>query len=85
MGLRFDYSSTDLLRFTKFAGGNPIGTKIGEDQIEPITGINPYSDLSLPDWQNVIVWSEISPRAGIVFDLFGNGKTLFKGNFCSVQ
>ncbi|MFH1944264.1 MAG: TonB-dependent receptor [Acidobacteriota bacterium] len=81
LGLRFDHSSTDLLGYAKLAIGNTVGLQIGEDLIEPTTGINPFNDLSLPDWQNVVVWNEFSPRVGIVIDLFGDGKTLFKGNF----
>ena len=39
----------------------------------------PTRDITLPDTE-YINWKDISPRVGVVYDLFGNGKTAVKAN-----
>ena len=81
LGLRFDRSSTKLLLSGKGESGNPVSLKIGEELIEPLYGVNPYSTNIVPDWQNIVVWNALSPRFGLSFDILGNGKYLFKASF----
>ncbi len=81
LGLRFDRSIGNQSAYQKFAIGNAVGLKIGEELISPIVGQNPYSNMFIPIWKNLIVWNSFSPRAGLVIDLFGNSKTLLKGSF----
>lgn len=40
-----------------------------------------YWDMVVPKSYSVFKWNNISPRLGMVYDLLGNGKTLFKANF----
>ncbi|MQY61110.1 TonB-dependent receptor plug domain-containing protein [bacterium] len=81
LGLRFDRSSTKLLLLEKGESGNPVSLKIGEELIEPLYGVNPYSTNLVPEWQNIMVWNALSPRFGLSFDILGNGKHLFKASF----
>jgi hypothetical protein len=81
LGLRFDRSSTKLLLLEKGESGNPVSLKIGEELIEPLYGVNPYSTNLVPEWQNIVVWNALSPRFGLSFDILGNGKYLFKASF----
>lgn len=81
LGLRFDRSSTKLLLLEKGVSGNPVSLKIGQELIEPLYGVNPYSANLAPEWQNIMVWNALSPRFGLSFDILGNGKYLFKASF----
>ncbi|KKN43794.1 hypothetical protein LCGC14_0699540, partial [marine sediment metagenome] len=81
LGLRFDRSSTKLPSSQKGESGNPVSLKIGEELIEPLYGVNPYSTNLIPDWKNIMVWNALSPRFGLSFDILGNGKHLFKASF----
>lgn len=81
LGLRFDRSSTKLPSSQKGESGNPVSLKIGEELIEPLYGVNPYSTNLVPEWQNIVVWNALSPRFGLSFDILGNGKHLFKASF----
>lgn len=81
LGLRFDRSSTKLPSIQKGESGNPVSLKIGEELIEPLYGVNPYSTNLVPEWQNIVVWNALSPRFGLSFDILGNGKYLFKASF----
>lgn len=81
LGLRFDRSSTKLPSSQKGESGNPVSLKIGEELIEPLYGVNPYSTNLVPEWKNIVVWNALSPRFGLSFDILGNGKHLFKASF----
>ena len=81
LGLRFDRSNTKLPSSQKGESGNPVSLKIGEELIEPLYGVNPYSTNLIPDWKNIMVWNALSPRFGLSFDILGNGKNLLKASF----
>jgi hypothetical protein len=81
LGLKFDRSSTKLLSSQKRESGNPVSLKIGEELIEPLYGVNPYSTNIVPEWQNTVVWNALSPRFGLSLDILGNGKHLIKASF----
>lgn len=51
------------------------------DQIHTNYGISPWDELYLTETKRVVTFSTFSPRIGIVYDIFGNGKTAFKASF----
>jgi hypothetical protein len=81
LGLRFDRSDSELSTHSKGTSGNDVSLFIGENIIQPLVEINPYDLSSILSWKNIIVWNALSPRIGLSFDIFGNGKSLFKASF----
>lgn len=61
------------LRFDKYSGFLP-------EQEHPASRFNPTA-LSFPAQDNVFDWNFLSPRAGVTFDLLGNGRTVLKLNY----
>jgi hypothetical protein len=61
------------LRYDHFASSFPA------QQIGPAPLV-PDRNFTLPATEG-ISWHDISPRAGLAYDLFGNGKTAVKGSF----
>lgn len=81
IGLRFDRSMGSQLSIFKGPCGNPLSLTLGENLLQPFIDMNPFDELQVSTWKNMIVWNALSPRAGIIFDIFGNGETLFKTSF----
>ena len=81
LGIRFDRSTSFQPSFIKNESGNPVSLKIGQELIEPIIGLNPFADNEIPKWKNLMTWNSWSPRLGLIFDIFGKGKTLLKASF----
>ncbi len=80
-GLRFDRSMGSQLSLFKGPSGNPLSVSLGENLIQPLIEVNPFDELQVLNWKNMMVWNALSPRFGLIFDIFGNGKTLFKTSF----
>lgn len=80
-GFRFDRSEALFGQFSKGSAGNSVSVNLGSTLIDPILGYNLYSSISLPQWDKAIVWSEISPRFGLSFDLLGGGRTILKASW----
>ncbi|MBC7361793.1 MAG: TonB-dependent receptor [Candidatus Aminicenantes bacterium] len=55
--------------------------ELGELLIKPEIGFNPYDEFTMQGQKDMINWFNISPRIGITYDLFGNGKTALKFNY----
>jgi hypothetical protein len=81
LGLRFDRSMGSQLSIFKGPCGNSLSVALGEELIQPLIDLNPFDQLQVSPWKNLIVWNALSPRAGIIFDIFGSGKTLIKTSF----
>ncbi|OGD16566.1 MAG: hypothetical protein A2V76_05715 [Candidatus Aminicenantes bacterium RBG_16_63_14] len=80
-GLRFDRSEARFPAVIKGASGNSVSVDLGNTLIDPLMGYNPYSTVSLGAWEKAIIWNSLSPRAGLSFDVLGNGRTLLKGSW----
>ena len=61
------------LRFDKYSGYLP-------EQEHPAGRFNPVG-VSFPAQDDVFNWNLLSPRAGITYDMFGNGQTVLKLNY----
>jgi hypothetical protein len=81
MGLRFDRSMGSQLSIFKGPSGNPLSVALGENLIQPLLDLNPFDQLQISNWKNMMVWNAFSPRIGLILDLFGSGETLFKISF----
>jgi hypothetical protein len=80
-GLRFDRSEARLATVNKGQSGNPLSIYLGDSLIDPLMGYNPYNAMTLPGWDKTLVWNALSPRFGLVFDVFGRGATLLKASW----
>ncbi len=81
LGIRFDRSSAFQPIFIKDESGNPVALKIGEELIEPIANVNPFSKNEIPEWKELMVWNSWSPRLGMIIDFLGHGKSILKMSF----
>jgi hypothetical protein len=91
LGIRFDRSVGFQPATTQAAGGNPLSVYIGENYVRPYTqerwpesfpnGFNPFEEMSYDGWDDILKWNALSPRLGLIFDLFGNGKTALKASY----
>lgn len=79
-GVRIDYSYGYKPASKKGRSDN-FAYVLGETYLKPVYGINPYDEISNPEWKDIIKWTSISPRLGITYDVFGNGKTALKASF----
>ncbi len=79
-GIRYDYSY-GFKPASKKGRSSEFAYLLGEYYLKPTYGINPYDEISNPAWDDVMKWSSFSPRLGITYDVFGNGKTALKASF----
>ena len=75
LGARFDTSTGKFPPQHKGATADPYGilTMLAGTQ-------SPFSEYDLPEF-NCLTWTNISPRLGFTYDLFGDGKTALKGSY----
>ena len=91
IGLRYDRSWGWKPAASKAESGNPLSVWIGENIVSPYVaqtypdrfpdGLNPWGALSTDEWADIMTWNSFSPRIGLTFDVFGDGKTALKASF----
>jgi hypothetical protein len=52
-------------------------------QVGPPVGPFNATQVNFPAVNNLITWNTVAPRAGMTYDLTGNGKTVLKANYAS--
>jgi len=83
-GLRFDRSEARFGSFSKGSSGNSVSISLGNSLVDPILGFNLFGTINLAGWEKAIVWNTLSPRAGLSFDLLGNGRTILKASWARI-
>jgi len=91
LGLRFERSWSWFPVGTKGISGNSLSVFVGDTLFNPYlkanypddfaTGFNPWGQFTTTELKNLISWNALSPRAGLAFDIWGNGKTIFKASY----
>ena len=86
LGLRADHMATWSPGRSKGAATDPVALALGATYFEPTFGLNPYGEVSYATWNNAFPYGLFfSPRVGLTYDLFGNGKTALKASFTRQQ
>lgn len=86
LGLRADHMKAWSPGRSKGAATDPVALGLGETYFEPLYGLNPYGEVAYDTWDNAFPYGLfISPRLGLTYDLFGNGKTALKASFTRQQ
>jgi hypothetical protein len=81
LGLRFDHTVGYIPAATHKAVTSALALGIGDYYFKSQYGFNPFAENSTPAWDNAMKWDSLSPRIGLTYDIFGNGKTAFKTSF----
>jgi len=76
VGLRLD-AYNGYMGNAESTGTTGLAFEIGQS-FESQLGFNPFGPLQMSPIKDVMVFSILSPRIGLSYDLFGNGKTALK-------
>jgi len=86
LGLRADHLTGWAPASVKGAATDPVALALGATYFQPTYGFNPYAEVKYPAWNNAFPYGTIfSPRVGLTYDVFGNGKTAIKATFSRQQ
>ena len=80
LGVRYDLTRGDIPAITK-EPSDAFAQAIGAAYLEPVYGLNPFGQFNYDGWSNPIPWKGLAPQLGVVFDLFGTGKTALKAHY----
>jgi hypothetical protein len=91
LGIRFGRSWGWLSPGSKQESGNPLSVFLGDALVSPYLkatypsffseGFNPWGQATTKELKDFISWNTLSPRAGVVFDVWGNAKTILKAAY----
>ncbi|MBC7362134.1 MAG: TonB-dependent receptor [Candidatus Aminicenantes bacterium] len=76
LGLRIDHYNGWGGK-AKSTGITGLPYEIGQT-LEPELGFNPFGPFEMDPIKDVLVFTDVSPRIGFSYDLFGNGRTALK-------
>jgi len=76
LGLRIDYYNGWGGK-ARSTGTTGLAYEIGETLVDQV-GFNPFGPFEVPEIKDVLSFTSISPRIGLSYDIFGNGKTALK-------
>jgi len=76
LGLRIDYYNGWGGK-ARTTGTTGLAYEIGETLVDQV-GFNPFGPFEVPEIKDVLSFTSISPRIGLSYDIFGNGKTALK-------
>ena len=86
LGVRADHLTAWTPGRVKGAAIDPVALAIGDTYYVPTYGINPFGPITHPTWDNAFPYGTfISPRLGLTYNLFGNGRTALKASFTRQQ
>ncbi len=80
LGLRYDLTRGHIPPITK-QPSDAFAQAIGDQVLLPVYGMNPFKQFTYEGWDNPIPWHGFAPQAGIVYNLFGKGKTALKAHY----
>ena len=88
---RLDLSWGRLPASFKQASGNPLSLFIGDALVNPDfeasypdsfpNDYNPWEGVNISEMKGVLSWAAFSPRVGLAYDLWGNGKTILNASY----
>lgn len=91
LSLRLDRIWGGFSGSAKATSGNPLAFYVGEAFVKPSTraaypdvfaeGLNPWASLNLANRDSLVSWLSLSPRFGLVLNLWGEGKALLKASY----
>jgi hypothetical protein len=78
LGLRFDYYRGWFGGGTSTGVSDALALAIGDQLEAGGAGYNPFAAFTFGKIENLVKSTTLSPRIGVSYDLFGNGKTALK-------
>jgi len=82
LGIRLDSITGYIPESHHDSVKSELALAIGDYYIKSLYGFNPFAYNTTPAWKEAMNWTTLTPRFGLSYDLFGNGKTALKASYC---